>query len=84
MRFWCLGDSGTNRAGTANPGKARRARDGFRRYNKQPWRTLDTPQMQWLEEDLATTSQDWSIVVSHIPAFCNGRYNAVIQNGSSR
>jgi hypothetical protein len=168
VRFWCLGDSGTNRVGTANPGKARRARDGFRRYNKQPinamlmigdhayshgkdaqyqsaffdlytdelcktaifpyagnhdllsddffyvfsvpnsgefggvpsrqmtyysfdyanihfvmldlykqpWRTLNTPQMQWLEEDLASTSQDWIIVVNHIPAFCHGRYNS--------
>ncbi len=34
MRFWALGDCGTNRPGTGNPGKAVAARNGFRRYNK--------------------------------------------------
>jgi hypothetical protein len=33
-RFWALGDCGTNRPGSGNPGKAAAARNGFRRYNR--------------------------------------------------
>ena len=34
MRFWVLGDCGTNRVGTGNPGKAVAARNGFRKFNR--------------------------------------------------
>ena len=34
MRFWVLGDCGTNRVGTGNPGKSVAARNGFRRFNR--------------------------------------------------
>lgn len=33
-RFWILGDCGTNRVDTGNPGKAVSARNGFRHYNQ--------------------------------------------------
>jgi hypothetical protein len=34
LRFWVLGDCGTNRANTGAPGKSFAARNGFRRFNK--------------------------------------------------
>lgn len=34
VRFWALGDCGTNRVGTGNPGKAVEARNGFRTYDR--------------------------------------------------
>lgn len=34
VRFWVLGDCGTNRVGTGNPGKAVSARNGFRKFNR--------------------------------------------------
>ncbi len=33
-RFWVLGDCGTNRVGTGNPGKSISARNGFRRFDR--------------------------------------------------
>ncbi len=34
VRFWALGDCGTNRVDTGNPGKAVAARNGFRKFNR--------------------------------------------------
>jgi hypothetical protein len=169
VRFWVLGDCGTNRVDTGNPGKAVAARNGFRRFNrgrgpldgilllgdnayshgtdsqyqtalfavyhhelrqvpvwpcignheltddyfgiftvpekgeaggvpsrcpnyysfdyahlhftildlwKTEWRDRAAPQRQWLERDLASTRQDWVIVVNHFPPYCDGKYES--------
>ena len=34
VRFWVLGDCGTNRVNTGNPGKSVAARNGFRKFNQ--------------------------------------------------
>jgi hypothetical protein len=169
VRFLVLGDCGTNRVDSGNPGKAVAARNGFRRYDrgrppldgilllgdnayshgtdaqyqtalfsvyrdalrntplwpcignheitddylgifsvpergevggvpshspnyysfdyanihltvldlwKAPWREPQSPQRRWLEEDLATTKQDWVIVANHFPPYCAGKYES--------
>jgi hypothetical protein len=169
VRFWVLGDCGTNRIDTGAPGKSVAARNGFRKFNrgqrdldgiillgdnayshgtdaqyqtalfsvyqdelrnlplwpcignheltddylsiftvpengelggvpsgsvkhysfdyanihfvvldlwKTEWRTPDAPQLAWLERDLATTRQDWLVVINHFPPYCDGKYES--------
>ncbi len=43
---------------------------------KTEWRTSNSPQRRWLEADLATTNQDWTIVINHFPPYCDGKYES--------
>lgn len=43
---------------------------------KTEWSAPDAPQRRWLEADLATTSQPWTIVANHFPPYCDGKYES--------
>jgi hypothetical protein len=52
-----------------------------------PWKlwiqtTIDTDhvpwqrQLEWLREDLKANRQEWTLLVNHFPAYCDGNYNS--------
>ena len=43
---------------------------------KAEWRTENSPQIQWLKQDLASTKQHWRVVINHFPPYCDGKYES--------